>query len=409
MAARASAKLQAHEVTVTQEESLPNLLSAGMWASESLHLLQRISETFALGNDKLVALHGGPVSDTGRKYMVSVDPFEDQFHGYGLPAFTSHLWADHGDFHVLEGIRCPDVLIARDSLPGMPFPGALVYVDHEAGIGPGRDAGTLAEVLGKYQIVYLGVLSPFAATRCKSRYGTWRAQQRRVCAKVYDHEISGSAPGILYVPFASTSFAGRKKHTPLDLSTRPRSPERKPFFLAYMAYACVDHRERIFDLLVQAAARRGLEPPVALSRCAGYSSGHRRRYVTEKIVNAFLAGCIPIYWGSRAVLDIFNPSSFIYANDIQAEGPADDYSPSDPLEGLHRVVDHVMEIAQDPVALRKMASEPILDARRHRRFFSWHIAVRQWLRSGDHIQSEHHEAELLLALRRRFLRPESDI
>ena len=59
--------------------------------------------------------------------------------------------------------------------------------------------------------------------------------------------------------------------------------------------------------------------------------------------------------GCRAVLDIFNPSSFIYANDIQAlvthrhdtsslvsshvspfwkaQGPADDYSPSDPLEG----------------------------------------------------------------------------
>ncbi|CAE7898972.1 fucT [Symbiodinium necroappetens] len=411
---------------VTQEESLPNLLSAGMWASESLHLLQRISETFALGNDKLVALHGGPVSETGRKFLVSVDPFEDQFHGYGLPAFTSHLWADHRDFRVLEGIRCPDVLIARDSLPGMPFPGALVYVDHEAGIGPGRDAGTLAEVLGKYQIVYLGVLSPFAATHCRSRYGTWRAQQRRVCAKVYDREISGSAPRVLYVPFASTSFAGRQKHTPLDLSTRPRSPERKPFLLAYMAYACVDHRERIFDLLVQAAARRGLEPPVALSRCAGYSSGHRRvrndsrdlaasfldeavellrpytfalvfenklvpGYVTEKIVNAFLAGCIPIYWGSRAVLDIFNPSSFIYANDIQAQGPADDYSPSDPLEGLQRVVDQVMEIAQDPVALQKMASEPILDASRHRRFFSWHSAVREWLRSGDHLQSEHHE------------------
>ena len=60
-------------------------------------------------------------------------------------------------------------------------------------------------------------------------------------------------------------------------------------------------------------------------------------YVTEKIVNAFLAGCIPIYWGSRresllgkkkwnfcgflsarSVLDIFNPDSFIFANEIQA-------------------------------------------------------------------------------------------
>ena len=35
-----------------------------------------------------------------------------------------------------SGIRCPDVLIARDSLPGMPFPGALVYVDHEASQDP---------------------------------------------------------------------------------------------------------------------------------------------------------------------------------------------------------------------------------------------------------------------------------
>ena len=35
-----------------------------------------------------------------------------------------------------SGIRCPDVLIARDSLPGMPFPGVLVYVDHEASRGP---------------------------------------------------------------------------------------------------------------------------------------------------------------------------------------------------------------------------------------------------------------------------------
>ncbi|CAE7615288.1 fucT [Symbiodinium natans] len=419
--------------SVMQQETLLNLLSAGMWASESLHLLQRISEAFARGSGKLVALHGGPLGETGRKFLVSVDPFEDQFHGYGLPAFTSHLWSDHKDFHVLEGIRCPDVLTARDSLPGLPFPGSLVYVDHEAGIGPGRDAGNLAEVLGKYQIVYLGVLSPFAATRCWSRHGSRHAQHRRVCAKVFDREVSerSGALKVLYVPFASTSFAGRRKHTPLDLSTQQRPVEQKPFFLAYMAYACVDHRERMFDLLVQAAARRGLPAPAALSRCTGYTSAHRRArndsrdlaasfldeavellrpytfalvfenklvpgYVTEKIVNAFLAGCIPIYWGSRAVLDVFNPSSFIYANDLQAEGAADDYSPNDPLQGLERVVDRVMEVAKDPVALREMASAPILDASRHRKFFSWHSAVRTWLQSEGHLNSENREDALLI-------------
>eukprot|EP00438_Fugacium_kawagutii_P010640 Skav210559 [mRNA] locus=scaffold2317:42185:49368:+ [translate_table: standard] len=39
--------------------------------------------------------------------------------------------------------------------------------------------------------------------------------------------------------------------------------------------ACVDHRERLFDLLVQRAASAGLEAPVALSRCTGYRSRHR--------------------------------------------------------------------------------------------------------------------------------------
>ena len=40
--------------------------------------------------------------------------------------------------------------------------------------------------------------------------------------------------------------------------------------------ACVDHRERIFDLFVQRGAVFGLSS-VALSRCAGYRSGQRRQ------------------------------------------------------------------------------------------------------------------------------------
>ena len=27
----------------------------------------------------------------------------------------------------------------------MPFSGVIIYVDHEAGVGPGRDAGRMAE------------------------------------------------------------------------------------------------------------------------------------------------------------------------------------------------------------------------------------------------------------------------
>ena len=41
------------------------------------------------------------------------------------------------------------------------------------------------------------------------------------------------------------------------------------------------------------------------------SSQDHRYYVTEKIVNAFLAGTIPIYWGNLNIHEYFNPRAFI--------------------------------------------------------------------------------------------------
>ena len=35
-------------------------------------------------------------------------------------------------------------------------------------------------------------------------------------------------------------------------------------------------------------------------------------YVSEKILNAFFAGGIPIYYGSLEVFDIFNKRAFVY-------------------------------------------------------------------------------------------------
>jgi len=35
-------------------------------------------------------------------------------------------------------------------------------------------------------------------------------------------------------------------------------------------------------------------------------------YITEKIINAFLGGTIPLYWGASEVFDVFNPDAFIY-------------------------------------------------------------------------------------------------
>lgn len=37
-------------------------------------------------------------------------------------------------------------------------------------------------------------------------------------------------------------------------------------------------------------------------------------YCTEKIVDAFAAGCVPVYWGDPAILGEFNPDAFVWAD-----------------------------------------------------------------------------------------------
>lgn len=43
-----------------------------------------------------------------------------------------------------------------------------------------------------------------------------------------------------------------------------------------------------------------------------FENSSQEGYLTEKIVDAFLANCIPIYWGDPRVINFFNPSKFIY-------------------------------------------------------------------------------------------------
>jgi len=44
-------------------------------------------------------------------------------------------------------------------------------------------------------------------------------------------------------------------------------------------------------------------------------------YVSEKILNAFLGGCIPIYYGTTEIFRMFNRNAFVYY-DISDPGPA---------------------------------------------------------------------------------------
>ena len=70
-------------------------------------------------------------------------------------------------------------------------------------------------------------------------------------------------------------------------------------------------------------------------------------YTTEKIVQAFAAQTIPIYWGDPRVAETFNKEAFINCNDFP---------------NWESVVERVKEIDQDDALWKKMIETPALNA-----------------------------------------------
>jgi len=55
-------------------------------------------------------------------------------------------------------------------------------------------------------------------------------------------------------------------------------------------------------------------------------------YTTEKILHAFYAGTVPIYWGSETIANDFNPASFINVHDFNSQEEA---------------IEHIIKVDQD--------------------------------------------------------------
>jgi hypothetical protein len=62
-------------------------------------------------------------------------------------------------------------------------------------------------------------------------------------------------------------------------------------------------------------------------------------YITEKIMNAFLGGCLPIYYGTEQIYDIFHVDSFIYYDTINPQPALDliQQLEADPNEYVRRL------------------------------------------------------------------------
>jgi hypothetical protein len=121
---------------------------------------------------------------------------------------------------------------------------------------------------------------------------SWGDHRRKVIVGRLDRGGNRDIAGV-NIPYASTHFAERIRHTPLDLigtSKARRAGIKRKGFAAYLADNCVPHREIFFDYLKKAAEKLNLGAVDALGKCHGLTSAppesKRERYSSYSLLLA---------------------------------------------------------------------------------------------------------------------------
>ena len=149
-------------------------------------------------------------------------------------------------------------------------------------------------------------------------------------------------PYFLYNPHTIKLY-NNQKHTNTD----------RKYLVAYCSKNKKPMREDIFNLFVE---KKGISVCHSLGRCCGnypesrkmsipgewyddkliqaykdykfvfaIENGNRKGYITEKIINAYYSGAIPIYYGCEEINDFFNPKSFINVSSFDSLEDCVDY------------------------------------------------------------------------------------
>lgn len=164
------------------------------------------------------------------------------------------------------------------------------------------------------------------------------------------------------------ALRGVPAHTPPSLRLYDDNIASRPLTVAYVSSHCVERRERLFAEVLkvvgpaQARARGkcsrndaqvegiwtgdALLQSLSQFRCViAVENSDIPGYVTEKILNAFLAGAVPIHGGaSQYAKSVFNPKAFI---------SIDDYG------SLEEAARGIADICSNGTRLRAMRAEPI--------------------------------------------------
>lgn len=126
------------------------------------------------------------------------------------------------------------------------------------------------------------------------------------------------------------------------VASNPRGPERNTFFRKLHRRAQVDSAGRHFNttgqrLLDKQAFLLGYRMNLA------FENSRSPGYITEKLVEPLLAGCIPIYWGAPDVARDFNPGCMINVDDFP---------------DFDAAIDHILAVDTDEAASQAILDEP---------------------------------------------------
>lgn len=136
------------------------------------------------------------------------------------------------------------------------------------------------------------------------------------------------------------------------------NPLRKQFFEMLSQYKHVDSGGRYLNN-IGGPIGSSMEDKLAFQSrykfSIAFENGQSDGYTTEKILDAFAAKTIPIYWGNPHVAKDFNEKAFINCNNYAS---------------LEEVVERVKEIDNDDELYRAMLAEPIFTAKNDPERFS---------------------------------------
>ena len=267
----------------------------------------------------------------------------NQFASAVLPEYVTGSVPENGDESVFD-ILLVGMHGGCDRSVQSKFSGKVVYLNGES------DIDFMSH--GSY---YLGPRSSFA------RFGVQEAQ-------FYYVQLAA-----LEIPVAFETF-----------KLRPTTYPTK--FLLYVSSRCLPHREDAFDLfstignVTTGGKCQGTQVHVdrvepgheSLSLNPAWYRAHklyedykfgmvfentnRAGYVTEKILNAFIGGTVPIYFGTTEVSLIFNTKAFIH------------YDVENPAETLTRV----KFLMENPAEYSKVKEQPVLAPGAYENYFSLH-------------------------------------